>query len=144
MSGIASRVGKLEALLRPRPPGLLAGVAWRGVAYSLLWASGQRDDDAAVPVDQLPEGCVVYESDPANEILLVDAGSDGRACPTKRVVGVGWVDVFCQAPRAFRLPGGTSPAAVVTEALADARGRALRRRAARTETPEAALKGASP
>jgi hypothetical protein len=81
------RVEKLEPVLRPAPPRVIAAVAHQGLAYSPLLSDGSRQDGAAVPVADLPPGAELVEADPACELVTFSLAAGGGAAVT-HVAGV--------------------------------------------------------
>jgi hypothetical protein len=74
----SKRLSRIEDILAPRPPQILAALAWRGVVRRVLVGAVSQDAPAGMTVVDLPSDCVVFESNPRAEAALMFLGTDNK------------------------------------------------------------------
>jgi hypothetical protein len=83
-----NRLAKLEEALLPRPPRIHAALAWEGRVRTVLIGAGCFPAEEGLTVEDLPEGCLVFWSNPREEAasLYLDRGTNEPGI--QRILGV--------------------------------------------------------
>ena len=82
------RLTKLEDALLPRPPRIRAALAWEGRVRTVLIGAGCFPAPEGMTVEELPEGCVVFWSNPREEAACLYLDTTTNEPGIQRILGV--------------------------------------------------------